>query len=244
MKFATIISKSRTSAAKPMAVRLISASLITLALAGCKTDETAGGFVAGWQLTDPSQRHPILVSQEPARLSIAVPRGANGLSPHQRANVMDFIARNKGGSNAKVAIAVPAGAPNEVAAVRAADDLRKLFNSHGISAVSVEAYSDDGDPQPPIRVAYNRYIAEGPTCGQWPDDLGKTTQSTNYENFGCAMQKNLAAQVANPADLLGPREETPRSAERRGTVWDKYIKGESTVAKKDESEKTKVKGSE
>jgi len=244
MKFATVNSKAQAVAARSKAAVLISASLMGLVLTGCKTDEPQGGFVAGWQYTDPSQRHPILVSQEPARLSVAVPRGTNGLSPQQRANVLDFIARNKGGSNASVVIAVPAGAPNEVAAVRAAEDLRLAFSAHGGSQVRIEAYTDDSDPQPPIRISYLRYTAEGPECGRWPTNLSANYENVNSANFGCASQKNLAAQVANPADLLGPREMDPRSGERRGKVWENYIKGESTVAKKDESEKVKVKGAE
>ena len=58
--------------------------------------------------------------------------------------------------------------------------------------------------------------------------------------MGCANQHNLAAMIANPADLLGPRSETDRSGERRDTVWDKYTKGESTGAQKSEEEKVKV----
>ncbi|GAI42846.1 unnamed protein product, partial [marine sediment metagenome] len=35
-------------------------------------------------------------------------------------------------------------------------------------------------------------------------------------------QNNLAAQIANPADLLGPRASTTIDAERRGKVIDAY----------------------
>jgi pilus assembly protein CpaD len=51
-----------------------------------------------------------------------------------------------------------------------------------------------------------------------------------YPNFGCATQRNFGAQVANPADLLGPRSETARSSERRDQVWSKYVKGAATGA--------------
>ena len=62
-----------------------------------------------------------------------------------------------------------------------------------------------------------------------------------YPNFGCATQRNLAVQVANPADLLTPRTMQPGSAERRDTVWDAYVKGDSTIAKKSADEKVKTK---
>ncbi len=55
-------------------------------------------------------------------------------------------------------------------------------------------------------------------CGQWNEDILDTTQNRNYENFGCATQKNLAAMVANPEDLLGPRGESEIDATRRTNV--------------------------
>jgi pilus assembly protein CpaD len=51
-------------------------------------------------------------------------------------------------------------------------------------------------------------------------------------------------QVANPADLLGPRTQQPGSAERRDVVWDKFVKGDSTVAKKDADERVQVKNAQ
>ena len=59
----------------------------------------------------------------------------------------------------------------------------------------------------------------------------------DYPNFGCATQQNLAAMVANPADLLGPRSQTPRIGDRRDEHWSKYVKGESTGAQKSGDEK-------
>ncbi len=44
-----------------MSVRIAVAATLALTLAGCKTIEE-GTRVAGWELTDPLQRHPILVS--------------------------------------------------------------------------------------------------------------------------------------------------------------------------------------
>ena len=49
-----------------------------------------------------------------------------------------------------------------------------------------------------------------------------------YWNFGCAMQRNLAAMVDNPADLVQPRGEIPPYAPRRSVVLDKWHKGQTT----------------
>ena len=79
-------------------------------------------------------------------------------------------------------------------------------------------------------LAGTKMIAEAGPCGLWPRDLGPSvdgTDTTNhsYWNFGCSQQRNLAAMVDNPADLVQPRGETPSYAARRAFMMDKYRKG-------------------
>ncbi len=216
-------------------------SLLALSAAGCR-DQVVGPQVAGWTLVDPSQRHPILVSQKPQHLQLRVSRGSAGLTPAQRADVLDFAGRWRAADagNSRLVISVPSGATNEVAAMHAVQDIRGLLDENGFqeSAISVEAYHEQGDPQPPIRVSFLRYVAEAPECGEWPANLAFEPQNLPFHNFGCASQRNFAAQIANPADLLGPRSETARASERRGAQWEKYVKGDPTGARKTQDERT------
>jgi pilus assembly protein CpaD len=48
------------------------------------------------------------------------------------------------------------------------------------------------------------------------------------------MAANLAAQVANPEDLLRPRDSTPDRRGPRDVVLGKYRKGEVTSSAKDD----------
>ena len=74
-------------------------------------------------------------------------------------------------------------------------------------------------------------MAEAPDCGQdWSQNLARNYQNVPYPNFGCATQRNFAVMVANPADLLGPRTMTERSADRRDVAFDKYVRGEAVGA--------------
>ena len=66
-----------------------------------------------------------------------------------------------------------------------------------------------------------------PNAAHWPTNLADDPRNLPYPNFGCAQQRNLAAQVANPADLLGPRTMEPADAERRDVVLDKYRQGQA-----------------
>ena len=74
-------------------------------------------------------------------------------------------------------------------------------------------------------------MAEAGPCGLWPRDIGAgngayDSENWPYWNFGCAYQRNLAAIVENPEDLVQPRPESPPYAARRSTVLEKYGKGE------------------
>jgi pilus assembly protein CpaD len=217
------------------------ASLAALSLAGCKHDEEQMGHVAGWTLIDPSQRHPILVTQEPANLTVHVAAGSQGLTAGQRAQIAGFLAhyRATDTGQSKLLVSVPSGGANEVAAMRAVADLRPLIVDYGFteSSIAIEGYPSGRNRQPPIRLSYQRFVAVGPECGNWPANLGEDRRNLPYHNFGCAQQHNLAAQIANPADLLGPRSMTASDQDRRGVVYDKYRKGQTTLSDRSSEER-------
>ncbi len=226
-----------------VSVGALSATLAVLLLAGCRPGYE-GTRVAGWSLVDPSQRHPIMVSQQPSTLSIKVNRASAGLAPQQRAQVIGFLERYRrtDAGNSRLIIEAPGGTANEVAAMQGIAEIRHLMEQIGFdpSAVSVEAYRGSRAADAPIRISYLKYVAEGPECGNWPTNLARSEYNLNYPNFGCANQANFAAQVSNPADLLGPRQRGPGSGERSHEIWDKYVKGESTIAAKKGDETVKV----
>ena len=80
----------------------------------------------------------------------------------------------------------------------------------------------------------------------WPEDIGPSIKNKSYYdnksywNFGCASQRNLAAMVENPSDLVQPRPETPVYTARRNTVFDKYRKGTSTATQYPQSDSAKL----
>ena len=112
--------------------RLLLIACLPIAMAGCEHDR-AGPQVAGWQLIDPEQRHPILVSQQPAVLNLHVAAGSEGLTPSQRGRVADFIDRHRASDagNSRFVISAPAGSANEGAAMDAASDARRLMLGGG-----------------------------------------------------------------------------------------------------------------
>jgi len=213
------------------------ATALAVTLGACKHKDYKGE-VAGWTLVDPSQRHPILVSQEPQTLDVAVSSSARGLGSRQRAQVINFAQRSRASDagNSKMVISVPTGGRNEIASMHAVQDIRKLLTDIGFqaSSISVEASYDQHGP---IQLSYLRYVAEGPECGNWSQNLALDPQNVPHTNFGCANQRNFAAMVANPADLLGPRTQTERYSDRRDAAFKKYVAGEVSGAAKNDDER-------
>ncbi|MEO1207524.1 MAG: CpaD family pilus assembly protein [Pseudomonadota bacterium] len=235
----TLMSKSKSGAKL-----LIAVSLTAIALTGCRHLENPGTKVAAWNLVDASQRHPILVSEQPTEMDLHVRRGQHSLTPHQRAQVLSFVQhfRASDSGNGRIIIAAPSGSANEVAGMHAVKDLRNLIAEEGIADADmvVEAYSTGKSSSPPIKLSFLRYVAEAPQCGHFPTNLASEPGNLPYPNFGCATQRSLAAQIANPADLLEPRTMTARSSERRDVTWNRYVKGEISAAEKSDDERLRI----
>jgi pilus assembly protein CpaD len=95
---------------------------------------------------------------------------------------------------------------------------------------------DAGDGR--VEIGYMAYTAHVEACGQdWSKDWGDTADNQPPPNFGCSVQHNLAAMVADPRDLVEPRQMDASDATRRATVAGHYEKGEVTQADKRTSDK-------
>ena len=118
-----------------------------------------------------------------------------------------------------------------------ASKISRIVGRSGIAGhnVGIQAYAvPDPRAVAPIRLSYISVRASVHQCGVWPDNIAPDLNNSDYWEFGCTTQANLAAIISNPADLLQPRAMTPADAARRSTVFDKYRKGEATGSAKEE----------
>jgi pilus assembly protein CpaD len=53
-----------------------------------------------------------------------------------------------------------------------------------------------------VRVVVSRMRAAVPNCPDWSRDSGHEFESNTSSNYGCSVNANLAAMVANPGDLV------------------------------------------
>lgn len=59
-----------------------------------------------------------------------------------------------------------------------------------------------------IRVVVNRRRAEVPGCPNWSRPASPDYNNLSMSNYGCAVNSNLAAMIADPVDLIHGREGT------------------------------------
>lgn len=210
----------------------IAASLLAGLPAGGCFDSVAPRYQAPFTLSNPDERHPIKVAQEEATLDLAVHGDGYGLTQAQRDALHLYLRDYQHGNGERLIVRVPSGASNEAGAVRAAADIRSGLRQVGVSPRDVvfEPYGSHGDPTAPLHLSYLHYVAQPPDCPDWSENMARDPQNMPAPNFGCANQRNLAAMVDDPRDLIGPRAETPRPSERRDVVWGHYVNGDTTGA--------------
>lgn len=198
-------------------------------LAGCANQHVEVGAVPD----DYRTRHPITVREATEDLELFVASSDTRLTHPDLTRVESFGTRFRRARASVLRVGVPSGARNEAAARLVADDVTRVLRQIGVprQRILVTSYPAHGVADvPPLLLSFNGMVAEVAPCGRWPDDLADTSENHNYQNFGCATQSNLAAQIADPRDLLGPRGESEIDAERRSVVIEKYRQGQRTAS--------------
>lgn len=199
-------------------------ALVSLAALTAACTATAGG--GGAVPLTPTSRYQLQAEAVPQEIALA-PR-PDGLSEAQRAALGDLALRAGG---KPITIRAPAG--GDPVAVRSAFNARAALEGMGVrpSQVRMASYDAPGGLAP-ILVGFVGYEAVVPRCGTW-NNLTATRDNVAQSNFGCAITANMAAQVADPADLVAPEPMDPADAQRRSTVLDKYRAGQVTAAETD-----------
>lgn len=199
-----------------------SSASVFLALAACSS-LTNGPE----QAFNPRERFPVSVEPRMASLRIPYDGPRTGLDASANAQIArfakDYLDRGAGAIAVSASTRYPQ-APGEVA--------ERLVTLGIPRAKILVGNQDAADPQDGIKISYIRYEAEAPPCGDWSVNLGDISKNRTSPNFGCATQHNLAAQVADPRDLVAPWPMDPDDAQRRLTVLDKYRRGETTISEK------------
>lgn len=200
----------------------IMAVALSALLAGCaQRDSVTVGAIPD----DYRTNHPIVIAEKNQKIDLPVGAGDRGMTGSQRDTLLGFLDGYDKSAAATLTIQIPSGSANEVAATAAGRDFARLAAASGIkrSRIVVTSYqAGSSEASAPVRVSYIAVRAQTDKCGRWPADLVETSENKHYADFGCSYQNNLAAQMANPADLLGPRKSTTIDAANRSNAIGVY----------------------
>jgi pilus assembly protein CpaD len=214
-------------------------------LVGCNTDQQVAASPE--TPTDYRLRHPITITEADRTVHLFIGSNRGDLTPAQRAEVLAFAQSWRHDATGGILIDLPTGTNNEKSAADAMHTIRSILAASGVPAdgVNVRGYRPPDRSLGTIRMTYPRIAAQAGPCGLWPQDIGPSMNREYFENrppynAGCATQRNLAAMVANPADLVEPRAETGTPTQRRTLVLDKYRQGLSTATQGNSNDSAKI----
>jgi pilus assembly protein CpaD len=211
-----------------------SAALLTvlaLALGACAAK---GDLTARTAPDDIRERHPIVLRDAPRSLDVFVGRSGSGLDPRQADDVARFGADYRRSGKGGLVAEVPTGTGRDLAAHDTLNGIRRSLARAGVAsgALSVTTYRVvDPGLASSIRLTYASLQAGLPhACGQWPEDAGVSSYRTDAANaslwnFGCSSQANLAAQIADPLDLVRARGESRLDTQKRMEAVKKLREG-------------------
>lgn len=198
---------------------------------------------------DYRQRHPIVIQEANRTTDVFVGTARGGLTAAQRSDIAGLAETWLREGTGSIVIDMPVHTPNARVATDSLREIQAILSHVGVPGrgINIRNYRPT-DPRlfATIRITYPRIMADAGPCGLWPDDIGPSAKNKGYlenrpyHNLGCATQRNLAAMVDNPSDLVQPRAETPAYTPRRNIAFDKYRKGTTTTTTYPEADKAKL----
>lgn len=210
-----------------MSVPMKRLALVVIAAAGLASCMGAPAEGIGPVPLTPTSRFALQVEPGLDRIALAVHEA--GISPNQSRAIGDLAYRFVNEGAPVLRVEAPSG--DDPVSGEMAWRVKGALEAVGISPHQVQVVTYLApDPRAPVLVGFDTVRAVVPTCGQSWTNLARTGANAGQANFGCAVNANLAAQIANPRDIIAPRAMTPPDAARRSVVYDAYRRGEQTAA--------------
>ena len=175
----------------------------------------------------PLSRYSLRVEPGLDRIALAVHE--DGLSANQQAAVNDLARRYMTSGVGSVRIEGPSG--EDPAAARQTWAVRSALQSAGLPTdrIVVASYAAP-DPKAPILAGFETVRAVIPNCAAEPRAMAGRFSNESSLGLGCAINANLAAQIADPRDIVSHRPISPPDSGRSAAVFDNYRRGETTSA--------------
>lgn len=136
-------------------------------------------------------------------------------------------------------MSVPESAANPQLAIEAVVEARQMAWEAGIeySQIAGSAYNASERANAPLIVAFKAYDAVAPDCPSLGEvDFSNAVSNSDLPTLGCSVRSNLAAMIADPADLYGQRALDEGDIGRREKHYELWRAGAATAAERADSE--------
>ena len=209
------------------AVKHIVVMAAALTLAGCATATTGQMNIAP---VTPLSQYVLQVEPGVDRIALAV--HDEGLSANQHEALRALVARFSAEQATVLRIEAPTG--NDPATSAQAYAMRDVIQSMGVPGQMIQVVGYDApDPRAPVLAGFEVLRAHIPDCSAEPRNLSSRFSNLPTGGFGCAVTANMAAQIADPRDIRGPRALQPADSGRAAVVFARYRQGQLTAAEQE-----------
>jgi pilus assembly protein CpaD len=223
-----ILDRRSTNWFKPVAT----AAFLAIGLAGCNT-QNIHNYATSSIPADYRQRHPIALTHANQTLDVFAGNSGHSLDYRQTEDVRAFAREYMTHGQGPLIAYLPVNGPHAgLNSIRTA-----LAGGGAAGRLQIAHYQSEAGAAAPIRLAFAKLQAKvNSHCSYAYEEVvptGFKENATNGQpnNFGCAYQKNVAAQVNDPRDFARSRQEGPIDSTKRlaGIEKIRTDKGENTL---------------
>ena len=214
---------------KPQLKLSLMISAVALTLGACAAPQT---------MPRPAiNNHQVSISESIERLELYSRPNGMSLSSRDQSAVAEFLSAYGQFGDGPLYINVPSAQSGAIGTQQSAQLVRQTMAQMGmgIGALQTGQYQSNPSAPAPVVVSYRRLKVVPQDC-RGMENLMETHANRPMASFGCAYHANLGAMIQDPRQLLEPYTMGSPNAERRRTVYDKYITGEVTASATPESQ--------
>jgi pilus assembly protein CpaD len=216
---------------KPTAT-LIAAGIGLTALSACSSmapTNVPESYLQGTVL----DRNAISVEKKTEFLEVAIHPEASEISLADKAAISRFVAAYRDHGHGALIMSLPESSANPQLAVAAVAEARAIAYENGVQYEEIEGthHGEGSLVSEPMILAFQSFEAIAPDCPSLATiDFADISSNNERSTLGCAVRSNLAAMIADPADLLGTRPLDKADPLRQSVILEKFRQGESTAS--------------
>ncbi len=176
-------------------------------------------------------QNPISISESIERLELYSRPNGMTLSARDQDAVAEFLSAYNRFGDGPLYLNVPGAQSSTMGVQQSAELVRQTMAQMGMGAGGLQTgqYQSNPAAPAPVVVSYRRLKVLPRDC-RGLESLTDTHSNRPMASFGCAYYANLGAMIENPRQLLEPYTMGASNAQRRRTVYDKYIMGENPAS--------------